>query len=84
MNVEEVWIESWRRCFDGRKEFVNFRIILRMKNTGDEMVIEKRYSELLEFHEKVKNDSIRFDSIYSYPNINLYLFAAVLDFEKIK
>ena len=54
MNVEEVWIESWRRCFDGGKEFVNFRIIFKLENGTEQIQIEKRYSELSEFHQKVQ------------------------------
>lgn len=47
-----VYVEGWRRAFDGFKEFITFRILLE-RNGNEIKRIEKRYSEFLEFHNKV-------------------------------
>lgn len=50
----EVCVDGWRRAFDGIKEFVSYRINAKIKEEHEAVrVVEKRYSQLLEFHNQV-------------------------------
>ena len=52
--LQECFVDSWRRKVDENgKEFISFRIILKLQ-AGEEKIVDKRYSEFYKLHQEVQ------------------------------